>query len=57
MQMIVVLTKMMDYTTLMELIAYGVSVSGSLNIIASVYPVLLHVYFAVTRSACYKCKS
>ena len=29
--MIVVLTKIMDYTTLMELIAYSVSVSGSLN--------------------------
>ena len=31
MQMIVVLTKMMDCITLMELIAYSVSVSGLLN--------------------------
>ena len=38
MQMIVVSTKMMDYTTLMKLIVYSVSVSGSLN---SVLPCLL----------------
>ena len=40
MQMIVVSTKMMDCITLMELIAYSVSVSGSLNSIYSMYSVI-----------------